>query len=147
MVSQRLGDQETAANILGKIMKSFPSSQEEAKIAISASAILAQLGNYEQAVMYLHHALVKGAPKPLTNLHLMFYMSRLHERWAYSKNTKFIRAPASAIDQSRAGFARCYEHEEEVSSFLIYIHRRRRYPSKSNSAPFPRRSQNHSSVE
>ena len=88
-------------------------------MAIHASAILAHLGNYEQAIMYMHHAMVKGAPLPLTNLNLMFYMSRLHERWALTKSNKFERAPASALDQARAGFARCYEHEEALGGGMF----------------------------
>jgi tetratricopeptide (TPR) repeat protein len=119
LVSQRLGDYETAANVLGKLIQSFPDDPNSASTSIYASSVLAQLQHYEQAIMYMHHALITGASAPLTNLHLMFFMSRLHEKWARSKNPNFERAPFDALDQAEAGYARCYEFEEERGGVMF----------------------------
>ena len=119
LVSQLLGDHESAANVLGKLVHSFPDNKDSAMTSIFASSILAQLQHYEQAIMYMHHALVKGAPAPLSDFHLMFFMSRLHEKWARCKNENYEPAPLNAMDQATSGYIRCYEYEEEKGGVMF----------------------------
>jgi hypothetical protein len=120
-VSQRLGDYQAAANTLGQMIQSFPKDETFASAAITASCLLAELNQFEQAINYMHHAMVLGAPQPLSQLHLMFFMSRLHERWAAfndpddpSKNP-----PYYARDQAQAGYNRCYDYEESKGGMMF----------------------------
>jgi len=122
LTSQRLGDYVGAANILGTIISSFPTQKNVSLSSIMASSILAELNQFEQAVAYMHNAMVHGAPQPLTNLHLMFFMSRLYDRWhkAHTNDPSTTsQPPSNANEQAKAGFARCYEFEAENGGMMF----------------------------
>ena len=122
LTSQRLGDYEGAANILGTIIKSFPALKNASLVSISVSAILAELNQFEQAIAYMHNAMVKGATQPLSNIHLMFFMSRLYERWhnAYVESPEKVDPPpVNALTQAKAGFARIFEFEAESGGIMF----------------------------
>ena len=130
LTSQRLGDYRGAANILGTVITSFPDNKSAAMNSVTVSAILAELKQYEQAVAYMHNAMAKGAPEPLRNLHLMFFMSRLYQRWheAFSSmdpaavedpDDLVTPPPLNVEQQAKAGFARCYEFEAETGGMMF----------------------------
>ena len=122
LISQRLGDYHLAANTLGQMIHNFPQNPQFAYAAITASSILAELNQFEQAINYMHHAMVLGAPQPLSQLHLMFFMSRLHERWAavpHDDADDALNPPHHAISQAQAGYNRCFEFEESKGGMMF----------------------------
>lgn len=85
-----LGEYVKAAMCLGTLLRQLGGNALESKIpkigevSLSVVELNMELGKFDQAEAYLYSSMVRIAPTPLTKLDLLFYMARLHGKWADS---------------------------------------------------------------
>jgi tetratricopeptide (TPR) repeat protein len=82
-VTTSLGEFAESSDRLGTLTRSFPQIPNDplAVIAMSASALLGELGHYDQACAYLYDSIEKGPPHPFSETDMSFYMARMTDRW------------------------------------------------------------------
>ena len=108
-VCTSLGNFEDGASQLGTLIRSFPMNDEPLSVvAMSASVLLAELRQYDQACTYMLDSIEKGPCHPFGEIDMAFFMARLNERWgggamaedAYCKQRKIMETLSPRILES-----------------------------------------------